>query len=453
MPFTLFLKESLMKRVKVFYCAGLVGLALFLVMFVVGGLMNVQAATAVSGPSQRSHDPVIVSGADLPAFDQVPINELRLYIYDGVDWQPIPMQIDERVVVSNTAVYTTFEDGLLDANDELVFMGHDSGTVVLDTNWVNNPESLGNPRYALAVADPLQPSKVGYAYLYHASTLAASMTSYVAWDDALQTLTALSYTLSFDPNNFIGVADLRINGNAADILDRQKVRVVVDPPVFPPVTLTEEDIPGLLGIPVTVTLPIVGPVRAIGGGGSNEFAFYGRRSDLRATLDLDSIELPIPGTTFEELRTSFDLNDPATTGMTPTLYYDSNTPTGVAVDGSMDAIPNSPLLDWYEISGNSGGFVAIAEASAETGTLTNYYVDDNTPNANDTGDGLSFADTGVHIANPGGTLTVTQALYIISPNVSSQGSMIKDWYDNPLQVVTAVQNFPAEQVYLPFIER
>jgi hypothetical protein len=100
----------------------------------------------------------------------VPINELRLYIYDGVDWQPIPMQIDERVVVSNTAVYTTFEDGLLDANDELVFMGHDSGTVVLDTNWVNNPESLGNPRYALAVADPLQPSKVGYAYHYHAST-------------------------------------------------------------------------------------------------------------------------------------------------------------------------------------------------------------------------------------------------------------------------------------------
>ena len=442
-----------MDGTKFFYCAGAMGLALFLLILVVGGLTDVQTATAVANPSQRPHDPVIVSGADLSALDQVPINELRLYSYDGLDWQPIPMQIDERVVVSNTAIYTTFEDGLLDANDELVFMGHDTGIMVSVTNWVNNAEARAHPRYALAATDPLQPGEGGYTYLYHAATLTDSITSYVAWDHATQTLTGLSYTLSFDPNNFAGVADLHINGNPADILDRQKIRVVIDPPIFPPVTLTEEDIPGLLGTPVTVTLPVVGQVRAVGGDGNNSFAFYGRRSDLHATFDLDSIQLPIPGTTFEELRTSFDLNDPSTTGMTPTLYYDSNTPAGVVVDGHMDTISSTPLISWYEISGLSGGFVAIANASAETGTLTNYYADENTPNPNDTGDGLSFADSGAHIANPGGVFTVTQAFYITSPGAGSQGTLVKEWYDNPLQVIVVEQSFAEGQVFLPFIRR
>jgi hypothetical protein len=442
-----------MNRVNFVYCAGSIGLALFLLILAVAGLTDVQAVTAVATLNQRPHDPVIVSGVDLPAFDQVPINELRLYTYNGTDWQPIPMQIDERVVVSNTAVYTTFEDGLLDANDELVFMGHDTGIMASAINWVNNADARANPRYALAATDPLQPGEVGYAYLYHANTLTESVTTYVAWDHSAQTLTGLSYTLGFDPNNFVGVADLHINGNPADILDRQKIRVVIDPPIFPPVTLTEEDIPDLLGTPVTATLPIVGPVRAIGGDGNNRFAFYSRRSDLHASFDLDSIPLPIPGTTFEELRTSFDLNDPATTGMAPALYYDSNTPAGIAIDGNMDAVANTPLFDWYEISGLAGGFVTIANASAEAGTFTNYYVDDSSANPNDTGDGFSFADAGVHIANPGGIFTVAQALYITSPGVGSQGSMVKDWVDNPLQVAATAQSFPEGQLYLPFIRR
>ena len=131
-----------MNRVKVLACVCMMGLALFGVMVGVFMLAGVEAATAVAPTAiGRSHDPVIVPGADLPGFDQVPIDELRLYVFDGAAWQPIPMQIDERVVVSNTAVYTTFEDGLLDANDELVFMGHDAGAAVSIVNWVNNAEA------------------------------------------------------------------------------------------------------------------------------------------------------------------------------------------------------------------------------------------------------------------------------------------------------------------------
>lgn len=434
-----------MNRMKIFYCGGIVGICLFLVILVVEGLNSVGAAAANS--IQRPHDPVIVSGADLPAFDQVPIDELRLYTYDGVDWQPIPMQIDERIVISNTAVYTTFEDGLLDANDELVFMGHDANAMASVVNWVNNSEARANPRYALTVSDTLQPGDVGFAYLYRASTLATSITSYVSWSHLTQTLSALSYTLSFDPNNFVGVADLRINGNSEDILDRQKIRVDVNNPFpIPDITLNEEDIVSLLNIPATVTLPIVGQVRAVGGGETNSFAFYGRRSDINVSVDLDSLPNPIPGSIVAGLRTSLDLNDPTTTNMTPTTYYDSNTVGGVAVDGLPDAVPTTPLASWSEVSGAAGGFVALLDVAIEMGTVSNYYLDDTTPPSGDTGDGAAFADSGVAIDNPGGVVTVAQAVYIVSPGLGSQGSMVREWYDNPLQVATAEQTYTLDHV-------
>ncbi|MCB8942608.1 MAG: DUF11 domain-containing protein [Ardenticatenaceae bacterium] len=434
-----------MRRVKAVMCAGVVGLVLLGVLVL--GMTAVGVATAVVPTTiHRTHDPVIVSGADLPGFDQVPIDELRLYIFDGADWLPIPMQIDERVVVTGTAVYTSFEDGLLDANDELVFMGHDAGLEASIVNWVNDAAAQSNARYAVAVTDPLQPSDMGYAYLYRSDSLVGSVTSYVAWGQSGQTLTALSYTLSFDPDNFVGVANLRINGNPQDILDRQKIRVDVDNPFpLPDVTLNEEDVVGLLNIPATVTLPIVGQVRAVGGGETNSFAFYGRRSDINVGLDLDSLPNPIPGSTIAGLRTSLDLNDPTTTNMGPATYYDSNTLAGVAVDGTPDAVPTAPLLAWSEISGAAGGMVTILGVDVTEGTVSNYYLDDDTPDGDDTGDQLSFADSGVTIADPGGVITVAQAIYIVSPGQGSQGSMVKQWYDNPLQAEATEETFPADE--------
>ena len=296
------------------------------------------------------------------------------------------------------------------------------------------------------MTDPLQPSDMGYAYLYRAGSLGGNGTSYVAWSHISQTLMALSYTLAFDPNNFVGVADLQINGNPQDILDRQKIRVDVDNPFpLPDVTLNEEDIVGLLGIPATVTLPIVGQVRAVGGGETNSFAFYGRRSDINVGVDLDSLPNPIPGSTIVGLRTSLDMNDPTTTNMSPTIYYDSNTVGGVPVDGMPDAVSTSPLLDWAEISGAVGGMVTILDVDAEMGTVSNYYLDDATPPAGDTGDGMAFADAGVAIANPGGVITVEQAVYIVPPGLSSQGNMMKTWYDNPLQVEATEEIYPDDE--------
>ena len=436
-----------MKQMKVVTCMSVVGLALFVVMMMVFALADVGVATAVSPLSiNRTHDPVIVSGADLPAFDQAPISELRLYTYDGVDWQPIPMQIDERVMVSGTAVYTTFEDGLLDANDELVFMGHDAGEMASIIEWVDNVEAQSNSRYAIAVTDPLPPGDMGYAYLYRAGSLAGSITSYVAWGQNAQILSALSYTLAFDPNNFVGVASLRINGNSEDILDRQKIRVDVNNPFpIPDVTLNEEDIVSLLGITATVTLPVVGQVRAVGGGETNSFAFYGRRSDINVGVDLDSLPNPIPGSTIVGLRTSLDLNDPATTNMSPATYYDSNTPAGVSVDGMPDAVPATPVVDWSEVSGAAGGVVTILGVDVDMGTVSNYYLDEMTPPAGDTGDGMAFADSGVAVANPGGVITVAQAVYILPPGSGSQGAVVKEWYDNPLQTAVTEQSYPSDE--------
>jgi uncharacterized repeat protein (TIGR01451 family) len=219
-------------------------------------------------------------------------------------------------------------------------------------------------------------------------------------------------------------------------MDRQKIRV--EGLLFNtiPFNANEENIPTLLGGPLTATLPIVGAVRGIGGSQAGLFAFYGGRADISVSFDLDSI--PVPGLSIDTLRTSLDLINPATSGMSPTIYYDSNTP-GVVIDGNPDSIATTPVTDWYEIVGASGGFVTVGTADPGTGTITNYYLDDDTSNPNDTGDGVAFGDSGVEMSDPSGTVSVAQSLYVTLPGSGSMGSTVLNWSENPLQAATAVQ--------------
>lgn len=97
----------------------------------------------------RSHDPVIVPGAELVEFAGVPLDELALLSYQGGTWEPVPFQVDEVTASGN---YTSTEDGLLDANDELVFMGCDGGDQAPPDDWVADEEARLHPRYAIAIS-------------------------------------------------------------------------------------------------------------------------------------------------------------------------------------------------------------------------------------------------------------------------------------------------------------
>jgi hypothetical protein len=411
-------------------------------------LANVTMAeeTAVT----RSHDPLIIPGSSFADWLGVPLEQLALYRYHDGAWQPIPFQIDE---VDEDGNYVAEFDGLLGANDELVFMGIDSGAWVTPTQWVSDTLALQQPRYAIAVTDPLEPAAAGWVYLYRSATLPRSDTSYVNWDNGLQTATAVSYTLAFTPDDFLGLANLTLNDQPQDVLDRQKLRVEGRLFGFIPVVVTEESILDFLDDPVTLTLPITGPVRAVGRSNLQQAAFYGQQASLAVTFSLDAL----PGDlTVDKVRFSLDLNDPQSSGLAPATYYDSNVAAGVPVDGQPDAVPEQPLVDWQQIDGSFGGFVSLLDLSVGSGQPGTYYLDDDTFDPDDTGDGRSFGDAGFFITNPGGLLQVQQQLYFLSGQQGNQGSLFAQRAANPLQASVSRQPPPdapelPHALFLPLI--
>ncbi|HXV99318.1 MAG TPA: hypothetical protein VEC93_12925, partial [Anaerolineae bacterium] len=305
----------------------------------VGASTKAQSAPVTPAAINRPQDPVIVTGANLTAHVGAPVNELVLFVYQAGVWTPIPFQIDERTN-DITGTYVISDDGLLDANDELVFMAADAGdSVGNNSNWPNDAASQAYPRHAIQVNDPLSPGSEVWTYLYRSLTLTRSNTSYVTWSQAAQVMTATSYIAAFEPANFVGLANLKLNGNPADILDRQKIRA--KPPIFP--AFTEESLKAF--IPATITLAVVGPVRAVRNDSALNLALYTSRLDFEVLFDLSVLG----GISLQFIRTSLDLN-PAMSGST---YYDSNATTAI-INGAPDTVPATPQLDWYQVISNTG---------------------------------------------------------------------------------------------------
>jgi hypothetical protein len=375
-----------------------------------------------------------VAGANLPDLNSRPVDELALYAFDGGGWSPIPFQIDERTN-DITGTYVISEDGLLDANDELVFMAKDAGQLA-GAEWPADVEARQNVRYRIEARDPLDPGASGWAYLYRSTTLPADPTTYVHWDEPQQTATAVSYTASFSPSAFVGLADLTINGNGVDILDRQKTRITAFI-----LTFTEEDLAAF--ITPTISIPVVGPVRGVTNGGGLNISIYGERLEFTIPFDTSAVPLPV-----DSLRISLDLNDPSVTGIVN--YYDSNG-TMAIIDGSPDTVPASPLMDWYQASGTTGGlFVAFPSLNTDGGTASNYYKDDSQLDPADTGDGRSYGDTGLSVANPGDLVELSLVSYILPPGtVDNVGASYFDRTTNPLTAVANAQFF--NDVFLPVI--
>ncbi len=423
-------------RLKELFLALTGGTAVFLFLWLTLQT-NHPAAAAPANTLNRPEDPVIVTGADLATFDGQPLDELRLYAYDGGSWSPIPFQFDERLN-DITGTYVISEDGLLDANDELVFMAKDAGQIASNQEWPADTQAQSNPRIQVQVNDPLSPPDMGWTYLYRSTTLATDPTVYIDWNEALQTVTALSYTASFT-SDFVGLADVTVNGNGVDILDRQKTRVdtaIID--------LDEEDLAGL--IDPTVMLPVVGPVRGVDNGGALNISIYGTRFDSVVSFDTSISPLPV-----QNLRNSLDLNDPNVTGISN--YFNSNG-VSVPIDGNNDAVGATPRVDWFQVSGVSGGMVvAFPIVDAGGGTVTNYYLDDDTVDPNDTGDLLSYGDSGLAISSPGQIINFALVSFILPPNsTTSVGAEYFDRINNPLTTSTTTQIFGQdEMIFMPAV--
>ncbi|MCA9938680.1 MAG: hypothetical protein KC418_08560 [Anaerolineales bacterium] len=411
-----------------------------------------QAATAFT----RADEPIVVTGADLPQLTGSPIDELGLYALQSGIWVPIPFQVDE---VNITGTYVIEEDGLLDENDELVFLADDTGAEASNDQWVGDLGSLLYPRVSIQATDPLYVGEEGWVYLYRSSTLAKSTVSYISWDADTETIAATNYSASFDQTNFIGLSTLSINGSG-DILDRQKVRVDVTPLGM----ITEDDLAmflSQLGLPSTLTVAALGPIRAATGNLAVGigFAFYGSRIDLDLTFPLsdtvivtNNVQLPLQ---FQSAFTSLDLLNPTQTGMAPATYYDPNVPAGVAIDGAADSVPVSPWHNYSVVSGQVGTIVDVMEVDRGQGHIRNYYIDNSTIDDADTGDRKSFGNAGIGIERSNanteiGMIQINQRFYILT---GPQGNVGPDYVtrtDNPFTTTTVGEVNPdANFIFLP----
>jgi hypothetical protein len=399
-------------------------------------------------PVSRPQDPVILTGDQFPDWLGTPIDTLALYAWDGAFWRAVPFQVDELTADGN---WTPFEDGLLDANDQIVLMGFDSG---IPSDCAASFDLVGeaHTRSAITVSDPLN-GETGTVYLY--TGLPVSEQEYVMVDVDAQTVAGSyngSHRMTFggaaDPP-FVGLAGLEVNGSA-DIIDRLKLRINARARIQPfcsaflpllPIDLTEQSIGENLNPDTGIT--VAGAVRAVAGN-SDLFGLqiYGSRFDVVATLDPVAIEDASAGTDFaicpgslrlDNVRLSLDYRDPAVDGVV-THYRDNLTSADLLIDGIPDpGLPAAGPISWYTVrdGGTRGGLaLALPALDPGTGTVQHYYVDNATGGITgdgtaDTGDNLSFGDAGARIVNSArSVITLSLTGYVLPPGAPGEAGAL-----------------------------
>ena len=388
---------------------------------------------AADAPSlTRGDDPVITKGNGIPIFTAAPFDELFLYTFKVGQWLQIPWQFDEM----KDGRYVASEDGELDGDDELAFMGADAGSKAPVDAWIADASSRTFSRYEIAVTDPLHPEETAWVYLYRSTTLTDQVTTdYVNYDPGLRVFSSDRFKLGMLPDK-LGAATLEMNGSGVDILDRTKVRISTN---FLG-TLTEDDVP-------QDSLPVIhdGRVRAIAG--VNEDARQILTIAYRSLFhDIVAIDLSAyPAVVVHWVRVSSDLSDKAIGG----TYYDANVSAGVPVDGQPDNVPSLPSTNWWQLSGSTGTVVGVIDVAGIGGTPSNYYKDDATVDSGDTGDQRSYADSGPRVESPGLKISLRIWHYVLPANGPNTGAAIASGALTPLQAAATAQTYQAPTTPTP----
>ncbi len=422
---------------------------------------------AIAVPVTRASDPVVLTGADLPKF----LNGLRPTIlgfrWSGSAWQQIPIQVDERAVVSigkvynnmtasyygstpglvNAPLYTTGAtftgndpNAKFDSDDELVFMARDAG--VAAPGGSQPAGTVVGSGVKVRITDPLVVGSESFVYLFRKSALAklkqGAGVSYVNYTFKLLSgsykltykimnsanlenskVTTASYKRHFSDRWLSDEISVTAGGaTGVDIFDRQKSQFA------PGYCARSED---------TFDTPIAGPsegafvinkngpVRAIrsyvgansGPSVQRTHIFYDRREDITTNLRVHAIP---------SVMDYFDYS-PAASGMT---YRNSLNAAGVTIDGNPDSVVAGQPT-WEQVTGAQGTVTQVGTLSASFATtLTNYYLDDSTPPITQcTGDGYAYGQSGLYITSAlpctdpsqgcADSLTTTRTIYYDAP--------------------------------------
>ena len=146
----------------------------------------------------------------------------------------------------------------------------------------------------------------------------------------------------------------------------------------------------------------------------------------------------------ELLRQSTDYN----ANMAGGLFHNTNNP-NVPIDGQADRMNPEltvPGTNWFMVQHNTHGTVATVVDVPQIGqTQSLFFVDSSTVDPNDTGDKLSYGDSGVLVTSNVaivGTFGLETATYFLGPNHNpAVGDTLAKYFDEPLQVNVMARQF------------
>jgi len=425
-------------------------------------LLLLAAGTAFSQVLQektldRPYEVRYNASRDFKSFIGVPISELHLFAYRGSEnkWEPIPFQIDERDGDTEPNYYVT-HNGLLDLEDEFVYMIRDLGDQVPVGVWVDDENAKTHVRYEIKAYDSTATDgkKAGWAYLFRSTTISAkSEMNYMTYDPATKTVKSIFYEAGYSNegvlNNFL--VSPSGGGNGAEILDRQKYYFQG---IFPPnleYWVTEDK------FIQTGESVVVGPIRVL------------RRSliDMYIMPDSDpafsNLPLQAKFTPFylqyssggigfvdqygvDEIRQSWDFNVNAT-GM----KFHNKHNQDVLVDGNVDVINDTlehDQLNWMMLTGDQGTILAISDLAFQINnpppSRRVYFYDNSATNQDDTGDKRSYGEMGIKVTGYriADTLTYKSQIYFLPANQPHEkGNTVLADFSNPVAEIWSEQNY------------
>jgi hypothetical protein len=453
------------------------------------GLLAHGARAQVSTLS-RPLDPVVLSGASLPAFTGLSPGRIVGFRFGSGGWQQVPVQVDERALLDIVTPYGPLAAGSgyppspanlrvlfytdastytgadpapgFDADDELVFMAKDAGGRAPGSALPAGVVA-GSGR-EVAVTDPL--GGLGYVYLFeNAGSLTQSAgASYVSYTSNLTTTSGFPANISGTnaENTTISTARYRwhfssewvsdeltlVVGSNTDILDRYKSFFANGSCIR-----HEDAFSAAENAFVTVKAGPLRVIRSYLGAVSGPLTqrthlFYEGRHDIINDLRVHNIP---------SIQDAFDYA-PAAAGMS---YRNSLNLAGVSIDGLPDAVTLGDI-SWEQVSGTPGTLSILHGRSttltAADASIGSYY-DDNraAPASNCTGDGQAWGTSGLSVQFNGSictdpiafsgcglasaayrTLQTTRTLYVDPATaVPTTAAAYHQQRNNPLQLAVA----------------
>ncbi len=434
--------------------------------------------TSVFGVAQidRKYEPIVLKGDTLSAFLLEQIEHLYLFRYDGNQdsWQMIPFQFDEvNPDVNDSLKYFEPEDslgGLLDADDELVFMAADLGDKADQDTWVADTDTF---RIEIAFFDSLK-NVSGYVYLYYSETMTEPIpdTYKIHYDSSADEIMTAHYRAGF--NNTGQLADVAIDpdigGSGTDIFDRTKIRGIGSFFVLP-IFLNEDNFQQRLAYVKHGKVRIIRNMV-----GNFVFGLLNLTEKFTQTSffypwhgSFVLVEIPIKdvkdvGAEIDVFRVSWDFNENAT-GM---RFYSEGNPDGLVIDGVEDSSVvtdcHSGELNWTMGTGQQGTMLNVFHVPSLGDNIQFYYHEDKTSGTTgdpmiqrDTGDKMSFGDNGLllygNIQNyitEETTLDVRYHNFFLPPDFSpDSASAILQQLNSPLGFQTKLEKYTRPS----FVER